>query len=51
MSLATKDLICCGVENMDSICLSIGEKEFTVICVCIAARMSGIINFFEVPSI
>lgn len=46
MSLLTKDLICCGVENMDSICLSIGVKEFTVICVCIAARMSEIIDFF-----
>jgi hypothetical protein len=46
MALPTKDLICCGVENMDSICLSVGVKEFTVICVCVAARMSEIINFF-----
>jgi hypothetical protein len=46
MSMPATDLICCGVENMDSICLSIGVKEFTVICVCIAARMSEIINFF-----
>lgn len=46
LSPHTKGLIWCGVENMDSICLSIGVKEFTVISLCIAARMSEIINFF-----
>ena len=46
MSPLSKGLICCVDENMDSICLSIGVKEFTVICVCIAARMSENINFF-----
>jgi hypothetical protein len=44
--LPAKDLIWCGVENMDSISLSVGVREFTVMCVCIAARMSEIINFF-----